>query len=133
MVLDSFLWSPFVCCLFPTCIGTMEGKSLQQVEQKINTVSRAVTSCADRQFAFTTWTRAQCVFAPTQIINYTFVPAHLRLLLLQGAGFCEYCYFASNHFSFYLTADGSGWNIYLSWSNESSNRYFEDGLHSPID
>jgi hypothetical protein len=26
--------------VFPTCIGTMEGKSLQQVEQKINKVSR---------------------------------------------------------------------------------------------
>jgi protein Mpv17 len=62
--------------VFPTCIGTMEGKSLKQVEQKINT------------FAFTTWVRAQCVFAPTQLINYTFMPPHLRLLVLQSVGFC---------------------------------------------
>jgi protein Mpv17 len=80
--------------VFPTCIGTMEGKSLQQVEQKINKVSRSqlihMKGTADEyQFAFTTWTRAQCVFGPTQIINYTFVPTHLRLLVLQGAGFCE--------------------------------------------
>jgi hypothetical protein len=109
MVLDSFLWSPFVCCreslsnftgrhgktdlvVFPTCIGTMEGKPLKQIKQKIDTVgspSLIEVNEADGQFAFTTWVRAQCVFGPTQLMNYTFVPLHLRLLVLQTAGFCE--------------------------------------------
>lgn len=42
------------------------------------------------QLAPPTWKRALCVFGPTQIINYSFVPAHLRLLLLQSVGFCKY-------------------------------------------
>jgi protein Mpv17 len=103
---------------------------MKQIKQKIDTVgspSPIEVIQADGQFAFTTWVRAQCVFGPTQLMNYTFVPLHLRLLVLQTAGFCE---------SFLWLDDTSlqkGWNIYLSWANESSNRYFEDGLHSPID
>ncbi|EIW67191.1 hypothetical protein M231_04796 [Tremella mesenterica] len=91
MVCDAFLWSPFVCALFPTAVGLLEGKSVPEVRQKV------------KLMWLPTWTRALCVFGPTQMINYTFVPPQLRLLVLQSVGLC--------------------WNIYLSWSNNRHNRH----------
>lgn len=90
VTIDSLLWSPFVCALFPTALGLMEMKSLPEIKRKLEMVW------------WPTWMRAVCVFGPTQIVNFAFVPAQHRLLLLQCVALC--------------------WNIYLSWVNGTTNR-----------
>ncbi|KAK1927763.1 hypothetical protein DB88DRAFT_479165 [Papiliotrema laurentii] len=74
LVIDSFMWSPFVCALFPSSLGLLEGKSVPEVKRKV-------------QYGwFATWQKAVAVFGPTQIINLTLVPPQHRLLLLQSVG-----------------------------------------------
>lgn len=51
---------------------------------------------------FPTWQKAVCVFGPTQILNFTLVPAQHRLLFVQSVGMC--------------------WNIFLSWQNNRNNK-----------
>ncbi|ORY35797.1 hypothetical protein BCR39DRAFT_555931 [Naematelia encephala] len=73
---DMLIWSPFVCTLFPSSLGFLEGKNLEEVKQKV------------QMSWFPTYTKALSVFGPTQVINYAFVPVQHRLLLLQGVGLC---------------------------------------------
>ena len=80
--------------VFPTFQGLMELKSPSQIATKVQTVW------------YPTYTKALCVFAPTQIVNFTFVPPHLRMLVLQNVGL--------------------GWNIFLSWSNNRTNRLLHE-------
>lgn len=68
----------------------MEFKTPSQIYTKVRTVW------------WPTYSKALCVFAPTQIINFSLVPPHLRMLVLQNVGL--------------------GWNIFLSWSNNRTNR-----------
>jgi hypothetical protein len=63
-----------------------------------------------------------CVFAPTQLINFAFVPPHLRMLALQSVGLCKSSSPSSRLFLIIDQADQEGWNIFLSWSNNINNR-----------
>jgi len=74
--LDFAFWSPFACALFPTCLGFLEGKSVKEVQEKVQLVW------------WPTYLRAVAVFGPAQMINYSFVPHQHRLLVLQSVGLC---------------------------------------------
>ncbi|OCF61375.1 hypothetical protein L486_01023 [Kwoniella mangroviensis CBS 10435] len=74
--LDICLWSPFVTFMFPTCLGLLEGKSVDEVRRKV------------AHGWFPTWQKAVCVFGPTQIINFSLVPTQHRLLTVQSVGLC---------------------------------------------
>ncbi|OCF38031.1 hypothetical protein I317_04814 [Kwoniella heveanensis CBS 569] len=90
VALDCGLWSPFVTFMFPTCLGLLEGKSIEEVRKKV------------AYGWFPTWQKAVCVFGPTQIINFTFVPPQHRLLTVQSVAL--------------------GWNVFLSWQNNRNNK-----------
>ncbi|WRT70143.1 uncharacterized protein IL334_007137 [Kwoniella shivajii] len=76
LALDTCLWSPFVTFMFPTCLGLLEGKSVEEVRRKV------------AHGWFPTWQKAVCVFGPTQVINFTLIPLQHRLLTLQSVGLC---------------------------------------------
>ncbi|WVQ84682.1 hypothetical protein IAT38_006837 [Cryptococcus sp. DSM 104549] len=90
VTLDCLVWSPFVTFMFPTTLGLLEGKSVNEVKTKV------------AMGWFPTWQKAVCVFGPTQIINFTLVPAPHRFLTVQSVGLC--------------------WNIFLSWQNNRNNK-----------
>ncbi|WVR00100.1 hypothetical protein IAU59_007242 [Kwoniella sp. CBS 9459] len=90
VALDCVLWSPFVTFMFPTCLGLLEGKSIEEVRKKV------------AYGWFPTWQKAVCVFGPTQIINFTFVPLQHRQLTVQSVAL--------------------GWNVFLSWQNNRNNK-----------
>ena len=71
----------------------MEFKTPSQISTKVSTVW------------WPTYSKAICVFAPTQIVNFSIVPPHLRMLVLQQVGL--------------------GWNIFLSWSNNRTNKLLQ--------
>ncbi|WVR07605.1 hypothetical protein IAU60_004647 [Kwoniella sp. DSM 27419] len=72
LALDCGLWSPFVTFMFPTCLGLLEGRSVQEVQKKV------------AYGWFPTWQKAVCVFGPTQVINFSLVPPQHRLLTIQS-------------------------------------------------
>lgn len=75
----------------------MEGKSPAQIQTKVQTVRERALPPEPRiqrpaytwQVWWPTYSKAICVFAPTQIFNFTLVPSHLRMLMLQSVGLCE--------------------------------------------
>ncbi|KAL7419104.1 hypothetical protein Q5752_005940 [Cryptotrichosporon argae] len=90
VALDQAAWGPFIVFVFWTTNGFLEGKTPSEVRRKV-------------EHAFLpSWSKAVCVFAPTQIINFTWVPLQHRLLFVQSVGL--------------------GWNIYLSYVNNINNR-----------
>ncbi|KAI9634063.1 uncharacterized protein MKK02DRAFT_38734 [Dioszegia hungarica] len=76
--------------MFPTVQGALEGRRPAEIKRKVEMVW------------WPTYSKAVCVFGPTQIVNFSLVPVHLRMLALQSVGLC--------------------WNIFLSWSNNLNNR-----------
>ncbi|WWC72102.1 uncharacterized protein I206_106062 [Kwoniella pini CBS 10737] len=76
LTLDICIWSPFVTFMFPTCLGLLEGKSVNEVRRKV------------AHGWFPTWQKAVCVFGPTQIINFSIIPTQHRLLTVQSVGLC---------------------------------------------
>ncbi|KAK8853293.1 hypothetical protein IAR55_003997 [Kwoniella newhampshirensis] len=109
LVLDIFIWSPFVTFMFPTTLGLLEGRSVDEVQKKV------------ALGWFPTWQKAVCVFGPTQVLNFTFIPPQHRLATVQSVGLC--------------------WNIFLSWQNnknnkalaEASARLVEAQVHNVLD
>ncbi|CEL53299.1 Protein SYM1 OS=Cryptococcus neoformans var, neoformans serotype D (strain JEC21 / ATCC MYA-565) GN=SYM1 PE=3 SV=1 [Rhizoctonia solani AG-1 IB] len=69
--LDQFAFAPVAVGLFFSCTGLMEGKSLEQVKQKLN------SSYKDTLIA--NW----MLFIPFQTINM-FIPLHHRLLAVNA-------------------------------------------------
>ncbi|KGB78800.1 hypothetical protein I307_01704 [Cryptococcus deuterogattii 99/473] len=90
VILDMTVWSPCVTFMFPTSLGLLEGKSIKEVRHKV------------AMGWFPTWQKAVCVFGPTQVLNFTLVPAQHRLLFVQSVGTC--------------------WNTFLSWQNNRNNK-----------
>ncbi|WVQ77544.1 hypothetical protein IAR50_007231 [Cryptococcus sp. DSM 104548] len=76
VALDCLVWSPCVTFMFPTSLGLLEGKSIDEVRQKV------------AMGWFPTWQKAVCVFGPTQIINFTLIPPQHRFLAVQSVGMC---------------------------------------------
>ncbi|WWC91782.1 uncharacterized protein L201_006729 [Kwoniella dendrophila CBS 6074] len=76
LALDICLWSPFVTFMFPTCLGLLEGKRIDEVRKKV------------AHGWFPTWQKAVMVFGPTQIINFSLIPQQHRLLTVQSVGLC---------------------------------------------
>ncbi|ODN84976.1 hypothetical protein L202_00821 [Cryptococcus amylolentus CBS 6039] len=76
VTLDCLVWSPCVTFMFPTSLGLLEGKSIEEVRQKV------------AMGWFPTWQKAVCVFGPTQILNFTLIPPQHRLLAVQSVGMC---------------------------------------------
>ncbi|WWC64484.1 uncharacterized protein I303_107094 [Kwoniella dejecticola CBS 10117] len=76
LTLDICIWSPFVTFMFPTCLGLLEGKNVDEVRRKV------------AHGWFPTWQKAVCVFGPTQVINFSVVPPQHRLLTVQSVGLC---------------------------------------------
>ncbi|WWD19719.1 hypothetical protein CI109_104183 [Kwoniella shandongensis] len=76
LVLDIFLWSPFVTFMFPTSLGLLEGKGVEEVKRKV------------AMGWFPTWQKAVCVFGPTQVLNFTLIPPQHRLVVIQSVGIC---------------------------------------------
>lgn len=76
LALDLLLWSPFVCALFPSSLGLLEGKTVPEVQRKV------------KHSWWPTWQKAVMVFGPAQVVNLTLVPPQHRLLLLQSVGLC---------------------------------------------
>ncbi|WVO15039.1 hypothetical protein L204_102683 [Cryptococcus depauperatus] len=74
--LDVSIWGPFVAFMFPTALGLLEGRSFNEISEKV------------AMLWFPTWQKAVCVFAPTQILNFAVVPPQHRLLVLQSVGMC---------------------------------------------
>ena len=77
---------------FPACMGALEGKSVPEIKQKVDRVCLLILrfdQVTDEEMWFPTWIRAQFVFGPTQIVNYSIIPAEHRLLVLQSVGMCE--------------------------------------------
>ncbi|CAE6363822.1 unnamed protein product [Rhizoctonia solani] len=70
--LDQFAFAPVAVGLFFSCTGLMEGKSLEQVKQKLN------SSYKDTLIA--NW----MLFIPFQTINMAFIPLHHRLLAVNA-------------------------------------------------
>ncbi|KAL1410459.1 hypothetical protein Q8F55_004470 [Vanrija albida] len=90
LALDQLIWGPFIVGVFWGSNGVLEGKSPAQVQEKV-------------EHAFvSSYIKSLCVFGPTQVINFAFVPLHHRLAVQQTVGL--------------------GWNIWLSYINNVNNR-----------
>ncbi|BEI81907.1 hypothetical protein CcaverHIS002_0210670 [Cutaneotrichosporon cavernicola] len=87
--LDQLVWGPFIVTTFWSWTGMMEGKTGDQVAELVH-------------FAFPgAYSKCVAVFAPTQIVNFLWVPLHHRLLVHQTVGL--------------------GWNIFLSYMTNKNN------------
>lgn len=89
VVADLGLWGPFIVSVFWSSQAVLEGKAWAAVQAKwanafVPSLSKSIL-----------------VFGPTQIVNFSIVPAQHRMLVSQCVGL--------------------GWNTFLSYSNNRSN------------
>ncbi|KAG0152603.1 hypothetical protein CROQUDRAFT_70851 [Cronartium quercuum f. sp. fusiforme G11] len=85
--LDQFVAAPTMLAVFFTSMNYLEGNNLDKAEEKL------------REKWAPTLYKNWLVFVPFQTLNFTLVPAHLRLLLVNGTSLF--------------------WNCYLSYTNAS--------------
>ncbi|KAH9814336.1 integral membrane protein [Melampsora americana] len=85
--LDQFVAAPTMLAVFFTSMNYLEGNDLEQAEERL------------REKWGPTLYQGWMIFIPLQTINFTLVPPHLRLLLLNGTSLF--------------------WNGYLSYANAS--------------
>ncbi|ORX35378.1 hypothetical protein BD324DRAFT_632587 [Kockovaella imperatae] len=78
--MDYTIFFPFSAIYFPIMMGSLEGKSIDEIKQKIQLQ------------LYPTWQRACLVFGPTQLVNLTLVPPQHRILMLQTVGLCWVVY-----------------------------------------
>jgi len=88
--LDQFLLTPGLVSLFFTSMTFMEGKGLDEVQRRIELAW------------LPTLIRNWGVFIPTQIVNFSIVPLHHRLLVVNVVSLF--------------------WNTYLSWINAQTEQ-----------
>lgn len=86
---DLGVWGPFIVSVFWSSQAVLEGKAWQAVQAKW------------RNAFVPSLSKSILVFGPTQIVNFSLVPAQHRMLVSQCVGL--------------------GWNTFLSYSNNRSN------------
>jgi len=76
VVIDQSIQAPTHVAIFFTCMALLEGNSFSDAKERLNKVFQP------------TLIRNWSVFIPTQIINMSIVPHHLRFFVVSVVGLC---------------------------------------------